>query len=782
MSGPAYIDSFRLIRILPDDITIAADAVDDTLTLVAGPGISLVANAGSDQITIVNTGTSSPDNELVAKSLTVDSINIDTNVIQINESNADLIVRANANGSVILESGISTYEFDPTGILKVSENRLFINPSSNNTNRSWYFENTVLGLPSVGDGTLVSELRLPVSDNTSTSSIIFPGAGAPNEWGGIAYITEPGGILEDLYANALNVYMVGADVRITAQNELNVETAKQWTFKTDGALQFPDGSIQTTAWTGSVFFNIAGDDSTQKTVTSGETIKFTGASNITVTTDSEGNVTITGPNLANQSNWDEAYSWGNHALAGYLTSAQSIGDDVTVGSIRINTNVIQTVDSNANLELRASGTGAVLVESVSINGTTIDSADSSAITITPDVVFEAGVTVGNHIVPSSNENIDLGSNTNRFRDLYLSGSTIKLGDATISSSGPNIVLPANTTIGGSTVSALVSASASSITASSLGLGNVTNESKATMFTNPTFTGNVSLSDLGTIQWTSGAFVQGTTTNIAMGAPGLSGGIVTASINGWVSFTGAAVTDNGDVVRTYYDSNASGVVSYSVMNNSSVYMRTPAANWTINFSALLGFNGYTHNFEIFVEQGATPYLPTAVQVGGVPQTILWEGGVPPIGTPNGTDHIQFKILTEFPGGTYIVKASASSSGVTTLQQTVEVLDTKTGATGTVNHDFLTSAIWYHSSISSNFTANFTNVPTTNNRVISIALVLIQGATPYIPNAVQIAGTPVTINWQDNAVPTGNANKQDIVSFTLLRVGNAWSVLGSLSTFG
>jgi hypothetical protein len=287
MSGPAYIDAFRRIRVLPDDVVVAADAVDDQLTLVAGAGISLVANANSDQITIVNTNTSSPSTELFAKSITVDNISIDTNVIQINESNADLIIRANASGSVIAEAGASIYEFDPTGILKVSDEQLFINTNSNNTSRSWYFENTTLGLPSVGDGTLVSEFRLPVSDNNSTSSIIFPGAGAPTEWGGIAYITEPGGILEDLYANALNVYMVGADVRITAQDELNTITAKQWTFKTNGQLQFPDGTIQNTAWT------------------------------------------------------------------------NSIGNDITVGSIRINTNVIRTVDSNANLELAANGSGII---------------------------------------------------------------------------------------------------------------------------------------------------------------------------------------------------------------------------------------------------------------------------------------------------------------------------------------------------------------------------------------------------------------------------------------
>lgn len=188
MAGPAYVDAFRRIVIQPDNITVTADAVDDTLTLVAGSGISLVANASSDQITIVNT-----------------------------------------------------------------------NPA-----------------------------------------------------------------------------------------------------------QFSLG--------------VAGDDSTIKVINSGETIRFAGTQNVTVSTDAEGKVTITGPNLSayltsesdpvftasaaaginntNISNWNSAYSWGDHSTFGYLTN-----NDVTIGSIRINTNVIRTVDSNADLELDASGTGAVQLRS-----------------------------------------------------------------------------------------------------------------------------------------------------------------------------------------------------------------------------------------------------------------------------------------------------------------------------------------------------------------------------------------------------------------------------------
>ena len=135
----------------------------------------------------------------------------------------------------------------------------------------------------------------------------------------------------------------------------------------------------------------------------------------------------------------------------------------------------------------------------------------------------------------------------------------------------------------------------------------------------------------------------------------------------------------------------------------------------------------------------------------------------------------------------VMLSAETTGctlykTTTLQQTTEVLNTKTSATGTVVHDFSTGAIWYHSSISASFTANFTNVPTTDSRSIGLSLVLSQGATAYIPSAVQIAGTAQTIKWQGGTAPTGNANKTDIVSFVLIRTGSAWIVLGSLSTYG
>jgi hypothetical protein len=122
-----------------------------------------------------------------------------------------------------------------------------------------------------------------------------------------------------------------------------------------------------------------------------------------------------------------------------------------------------------------------------------------------------------------------------------------------------------------------------------------------------------------------------------------------------------------------------------------------------------------------------------------------------------------------------------TGTTTLQQSTEIFDTKTSATGTVTHDFSTGAIWYHSSISANFTANFTNIPTTDNRTTVVTLILSQGGTARIPNAVQINSSSVTINWLGGEQPAGTAGGYDIVSFTLIRVSGTWVVSGSLSSY-
>jgi len=126
---------------------------------------------------------------------------------------------------------------------------------------------------------------------------------------------------------------------------------------------------------------------------------------------------------------------------------------------------------------------------------------------------------------------------------------------------------------------------------------------------------------------------------------------------------------------------------------------------------------------------------------------------------------------------------TASGLITISEITEILDTKTSATGVVTHDFNTGAIWYHSSISANFTANFTNIPTTGNRTITVTLILSQGATGRYPSAIQIDGVAQSIKWANGVTPTPTsvAGAVDVVTFSLIRTGSVWIVLGQLAPF-
>ena len=59
--------------------------------------------------------------------------------------------------------------------------------------------------------------------------------------------------------------------------------------------------------------------------------------------------------------------------------------------------------------------------------------------------------IASNVVPSANVTYSLGTTTNRWKDLWLSGTTIYLGNATLSSSNGAIQLPAGSTVGGANV-------------------------------------------------------------------------------------------------------------------------------------------------------------------------------------------------------------------------------------------------------------------------------------------------------------------------------------------
>jgi hypothetical protein len=138
---------------------------------------------------------------------------------------------------------------------------------------------------------------------------------------------------------------------------------------------------------------------------------------------------------------------------------------------------------------------------------------------------------------------------------------------------------------------------------------------------------------------------------------------------------------------------------------------------------------------------------------------------------------------FNGDGNLIAPGNITANILKIQDGVhETFQAKADATGVVTHDCSNGYIFNHTSIDNNFTANFTNLTLQSGEATTITLVLNQGATAYIANAVQINSVSRTIKWSANTVPTGNANAVDVQSFSILNSSGTYTVLGQLSTFG
>ena len=134
-------------------------------------------------------------------------------------------------------------------------------------------------------------------------------------------------------------------------------------------------------------------------------------------------------------------------------------------------------------------------------------------------------------------------------------------------------------------------------------------------------------------------------------------------------------------------------------------------------------------------------------------------------------------------------SVTTSDITITGQIIESLNNYTqniSSGGTVTLDCSTGNLWriHTGTVSGNWTAALTNVTIANNQATNVTLVISQGATAYIPTALTVNGTSVTISWLGGSAPTPNASKQDAVAFSILQTAATptFLVLGQLVSFG
>jgi hypothetical protein len=158
----------------------------------------------------------------------------------------------------------------------------------------------------------------------------------------------------------------------------------------------------------------------------------------------------------------------------------------------------------------------------------------------------------------------------------------------------------------------------------------------------------------------------------------------------------------------------------------------------------------------------------------------------INTTLTTPTINGATLSGTLSGTVDISATTTHSGnlgVTGRLDIQDVRETVNDGTITANVltvDYNSGTISYIASApSANFTANITNAPTDDGKAITIVIMVTQGATGYIPNVLQIAGSAQTVRWLSGVTPTptSSVGKLDIFNFTLIRRATAWTVIGN-----
>lgn len=150
--------------------------------------------------------------------------------------------------------------------------------------------------------------------------------------------------------------------------------------------------------------------------------------------------------------------------------------------------------------------------------------------------------------------------------------------------------------------------------------------------------------------------------------------------------------------------------------------------------------------------------------------------------DGTEILRADVDFTYRTDDNLLSVSNITTGILKIDDGVhEKFQTKADATGTVTHDCSSGNIFYHTSPDANWTANFTNLNLSTGYATAVTLVIVQGATGYYPNAVQIGGALQTLNWQGNTNPTASSNRTDVVTFSIINNSGTYTVLGQLTGF-
>jgi hypothetical protein len=283
-------------------------------------------------------------------------------------------------------------------------------------------------------------------------------------------------------------------------------------------------------------------------------------------------------------------------------------------------------------------------------------------------------------------------------------------------------------------------------------GNISNTGVNSVITlTPSGSGSITLSPSGTGSVTIGPAAAGTINNMSIGASTRStGAFTTLAANSSVTFT-------------------AGTVSNSTSTGTLVVTGGVGVSGAVNIGGALSAGGqatFTQNATSSSTTSGSVVVTGGMGVSGA----IYAGGIQ--GTPIGS--------TTASTGTF---TALTVTGTTILQNTQEKYQVINGATGTVVHNWAAGALFYHTNPAAAFSVNFTNVPTTDGYAYNIVLVILQGTTGRIPTPSQVnsSATGVTFSWANNTAPTAVASRIQVFSFSVLRIGTTWRIIGAAQSY-
>jgi len=265
----------------------------------------------------------------------------------------------------------------------------------------------------------------------------------------------------------------------------------------------------------------------------------------------------------------------------------------------------------------SNGNSNVNIPSANGNVTISVAGTANVVNVTGSNVF-----VTANIIPTANITYDLGTSTNRFRDLYLSGNTIKLGDSNISSNTTTVTI-----LNGSGGQLIIGGN-STVNTADLSTNSIANGNSNVIVT---ANGNVSTSVAGNANV---LVVTGTGANIN-GTANITGNVVLSGANvslGNVSNLHITGGSNGYVLTT----DGTGNLSWASQTGSNIVIDTFTGNgvqtvFTLTDSpasedyTIINIDGVSQLHSAYTVANANVTLSSAPAVGAVIEVMTFNLG-------------------------------------------------------------------------------------------------------------------------------------------------------------